>query len=83
MIAVTTIVSIAVVGTGTVFGGGAGAVTVTGNTVVVVKVIVLVKVTGTVPTDEADVYLVFVTGSWSDQRQRNRTINTDRGVLSS
>lgn len=45
-------------GTGTVTGGEAGGVTVTGNTVVVVKVIVFVNVTGTVTTDEADVYVV-------------------------
>lgn len=78
MIAVTTIVSVAVVGTGTVFGG---EVTVTGNTVVVVKVTVLVKVTGTVTRDEADVYVVYVTWTSSDQRLWNRTINTDPGVL--
>lgn len=50
---VPTVVSVMVVGFGTVTGGRAGGVLVTRNVVVSVKVIVFVKVTGTVTTVEA------------------------------
>lgn len=63
-----TTTSVAVVGTDTVVGDGVDNVLMI--SVVLVKVMVLVKVTGTVITDEAVVYVVYVTYTSSNDMLR-------------